>query len=407
VPLSRMSGMKPGALDGLKVVDLTRVVAGPLCTQILADHGAEVVKVEAPEGDETRRLGPPFDAEGDAAYFSGLNRNKRAIALDLGLPAGRQVLQRLIADADVLIENFLPGTMKKWGLDYEADLSPRHPRLVYCSVTGFGADGPLGGRPGYDAVSQALCGIMSVNGFPETGPARLGIPVVDIATGMNATIAILLALAERQRSGRGQRAEVTLFDSALAMLHPHASNSFMGGAEPRLPGNAHVSISTYDTYQAADGKIFLGIVTEAQFRKFCALLGREDMPRDERFSSNMARLANRPAMHQAIEEMLCGHTVASLFERLMAAGIPAGVVRSIAQAINDPHALHRGMVVSQGDYRAINAAQTLARTPASLRTLPPTFARDTREVLRGAGYSNAEIDSFVASGVAPLKKRAQ
>lgn len=399
--------MKPGALDGLKVVDLTRVVAGPLCTQILADHGAEVVKVEAPEGDETRRLGPPFDAEGDAAYFSGLNRNKLAIALDLGLPAGRQVLQRLIADADVLIENFLPGTMKKWGLDYEADLSPRHPRLVYCSVTGFGADGPLGGRPGYDAVSQALCGIMSVNGFPETGPARLGIPVVDIATGMNATIAILLALAERQRSGRGQRAEVTLFDSALAMLHPHASNSFMGGAEPRLPGNAHVSISTYDTYQAADGKIFLGIVTEAQFRKFCALLGREDMPRDERFSSNMARLANRPAMHQAIEEMLCGHTVASLFERLMAAGIPAGVVRSIAQAINDPHALHRGMVVSQGDYRAINAAQTLARTPASLRTLPPTFARDTREVLRGAGYSNAEIDSFVASGVAPLKKRAQ
>lgn len=399
--------MKPGALDGLKVVDLTRVVAGPLCTQILADHGAEVVKVEAPEGDETRRLGPPFDAEGDAAYFSGLNRNKRAIALDLGLPAGRQVLQRLIAEADVLIENFLPGTMKKWGLDYEADLSPRHPRLVYCSVTGFGADGPLGGRPGYDAVSQALCGIMSVNGFPETGPARLGIPVVDIATGMNATIAILLALAERQRSGRGQRAEVTLFDSALAMLHPHASNSFMGGAEPRLPGNAHVSISTYDTYQAADGKIFLGIVTEAQFRKFCALLGREDMPRDERFSSNMARLANRPAMHQAIEEMLCGHTVASLFERLMAAGIPAGVVRSIAQAINDPHALHRGMVVSQGDYRAINAAQTLARTPASLRTLPPTFARDTREVLRGAGYSNAEIDSFVASGVAPLKKRAQ
>lgn len=399
--------MKPGALDGLKVVDLTRVVAGPLCTQILADHGAEVVKVEAPEGDETRRLGPPFDAEGDAAYFSGLNRNKRAIALDLGLPAGRQVLQRLIADADVLIENFLPGTMKKWGLDYEADLSPRHPRLVYCSVTGFGADGPLGGRPGYDAVSQALCGIMSVNGFPETGPARLGIPVVDIATGMNATIAILLALAERQRSGRGQRAEVTLFDSALAMLHPHASNSFMGGAEPRLPGNAHVSISTYDTYQAADGKIFLGIVTEAQFRKFCALLGREDMPRDERFSSNMARLANRPAMHQAIEEMLCGHTVASLFERLMAAGIPAGVVRSISQAINDPHALHRGMVVSQGDYRAINAAQTLARTPASLRTLPPTFARDTREVLRGAGYSNAEIDSFVASGVAPLKKRAQ
>jgi crotonobetainyl-CoA:carnitine CoA-transferase CaiB-like acyl-CoA transferase len=398
--------MQPGALQGLKVVDLTRVVAGPLCTQILADHGAEVIKVEAPEGDETRRLGPPFDAEGDAAYFSGLNRNKRSIALDLAMPEAREVLARLIADADVLIENFLPGTIKKWGFDYEADLAPRYPRLIYCSVTGFGADGPLGGKPGYDAVAQALCGIMSVNGFPETGPARLGIPVVDIATGMNAAIAILLALAERARSGRGQRAEVTLFDSALALLHPHASNSFMGGAEPRLPGNAHVSISTYDTYQAADGKIFLGIINEGQFRKFCALLGNEDLPKDERFASNGARLANRPAMKQAIEAMLGGHTVASLFERLMAAGIPAGVVRSIPQAINDPHAAHRGMVVSQGDYRAINAAQALARTPASLRSLPPTFARDTREILQRAGYSAAEIESFAATGVTPLKKRA-
>jgi crotonobetainyl-CoA:carnitine CoA-transferase CaiB-like acyl-CoA transferase len=398
--------MKTGALVGLKVLDLTRVVAGPLCTQILGDHGAEVVKIESPEGDETRRLGPPFDSHGDAAYYSGLNRNKRAMALDLSMPAGQEVLQRLIGDTDVLIENFLPGTMKKWGLDYEADLAPRYPRLIYCSVTGFGADGPLGGKPGYDAVAQALCGIMSVNGFPETGPARLGIPLVDIATGMNAAIAILLALAERARSGRGQRAEVTLFDSALAMLHPHASNSFMGGAEPGLPGNAHVSISTYDTYQAADGKIFLGIINEGQFRKFCALLGREDVPRDERFSSNASRLANRPAMRAAIEDMLRAHTVASLFERLMAAGIPAGVVRSIPQAINDPHAAHRGMLLSQGNYRAINAAQTLSRTPASLRMLPPTFGRDTREILERAGYSAAEIESFAASGVTPLQRRA-
>ena len=397
--------MASGALQGLKVVDLTRVVAGPLCTQILADHGAEVVKIEAPEGDETRRLGPPFDAHGDAAYFSGLNRNKRSIALDLGSPAGREVLLRLIVDADVLIENFLPGTMKKWGFDYEADLAPRFPRLVYCSVTGFGADGPMGGKPGYDAVAQALCGLMSVNGFPETGPARVGIPVVDIATGMNAAIAILLALTERARSGRGQRAEVTLFDSALAMLHPHAANSFIGGAEPRLPGNAHPSISTYDTYQAADGKIFLGIINDAQFRKFCALLGREDVPRDERFASNASRMANRPAMRQAIEAMLHGHSVSSLFERLMAAGIPAGVVRSIPQALGDPHAVHRGMVVSQGGYRGINAAQTLSRTPASLRTIPPTFARDTREILAGAGYSAAQIETIVASGAAPLKRR--
>lgn len=392
-------------MQGLKVVDLTRVVAGPLCTQILADHGADVVKIEAPEGDETRRLGPPFDEHGDAAYYAGLNRNKRSISLDLGNPAGREVLVRLISDADVLVENFLPGTMKKWGLDYEADLAPRFARLVYCSVTGFGADGPMGGRPGYDAVAQALCGLMSVNGFPETGPARVGIPVVDVATGMNAAIAILLALAERSRSGRGQRAEVTLFDTALAMLHPHASNCFMGGGEPRLPGNAHPGISTYDTYQAADGKIFLGIINEGQFRKFCALLGREEVPRDARFASNASRMANRPAMRQAIEEMLRGHTVSSLFERLMAAGIPAGIVRSIPEAISDPHAEHRGMIVSRGAYRGINAAQTLSRTPASLRGIPPTFARDTKEILRSAGYSSAEIEILISDGVAPLERR--
>jgi crotonobetainyl-CoA:carnitine CoA-transferase CaiB-like acyl-CoA transferase len=397
--------METTALQGLKVVDLTRVVAGPLCTQILADHGADVVKIEAPEGDETRRLGPPFDAHGDAAYFCGLNRNKRSMALDLGSPAGREVLLRLMADADVAIENFLPGTMKRWGLDYAADLAPRFPRLVYCSVTGFGADGPLGGKPGYDAVAQALCGLMSINGFPETGPTRVGIPVVDIATGMNATIAILLALAERSRSGRGQRVEATLFDTALAMLHPHAANSFMGGAEPRLPGNAHPSISTYDTYQAADGRIFLGIINDAQFRKFCALLGREDVPRDERFVSNASRMANRPALRQAIEEMLSGHTVASLFEKLMAAGIPAGVVRSIPQAIADPHAAHRGMLVRHGEYRGINAAQSLSRTPASVRSIPPTFARDTHEILEAAGYTAEEIETLVASGVTPLKRR--
>lgn len=400
-----MAGMEMGALQGLKVIDLTRVVAGPLCTQILADHGAEVVKIEAPEGDETRRLGPPFDAQGDAAYFSGLNRNKRSIALDLGAPAGREVLLRLVADADVLIENFLPGTMKKWGFDYEADLAPRFPRLVYCSVTGFGADGPMGGKPGYDAVGQALGGLMSVNGFPETGPTRVGFPMVDLATGMNATIGILLALAERARSGRGQRVEATLFDSALALLHPHAANTFAGGAAPGLPGNSHHSISTYDTYRAADGQIFLGIINEAQLRKFCALLGRDDLPADERFATNAARMANRKAFRQAIEDMLREHSASALFKRLMDAGIPAAVVRTVPEALNDPHAAHRGMIVSRGTYRGVNAAQKLSRTPASLRNVPPTFARDTRQVLENAGYTAAEIETLVASGVAPLKRR--
>ena len=315
-----------GALQGIKIVDLSRVLAGPFCTQILADHGAEVIKVEPPGGDETRRLGPPFAPDGTAAYFGGLNRNKRGIALDLGAPAAREVLFRLLADADVLVENFLPGTMEKWGLGYE-ELAQRFPRLVYCSITGFGSDGPLGGLPGYDAVLQALCGLMSVNGFEETGPTRIGIPIVDLATGLQATITILLALAERGRSGLGQRTETTLFDTAFTLMHPHAANWLVSGTAPILTGNAHPNISPYDTYKTADGMLFLGVVNDAQFRRFCAVVGEEDLARDPRFTSNQSRLSNRAALRAAIDALLRSLELEPLCERLMAAGVPAGAVR--------------------------------------------------------------------------------
>ncbi|MGE5200728.1 MAG: CaiB/BaiF CoA transferase family protein, partial [Acidobacteriota bacterium] len=209
-----------GALAGIRVIDLTRVLGGPYCTQMLGDHGAEVIKVEPPQGDETRGWGPPF--QGDAAsYFIGVNRNKRGVALDLSRPEGRTVLFRLLESADVLIENFKTGTLERWGMGYEAVLKQRFPRLIHCRVSGFGADGPFGGYPGYDAVVQGMAGLMSLNGEPEGAPVRVGVPVVDLATGMNASIAILLALQERQRSGRGQFVEVTLFDSAVALLHPY------------------------------------------------------------------------------------------------------------------------------------------------------------------------------------------
>ncbi len=213
-----------GALDGLRVIDLSRVLAGPLCTQMLADQGADVIKVEPPGGDETRGLGPPVNEDGDAAYFTAVNRGKRAIGLDLSRPSGRDVLLTLLAEADVLVENFIPGTMAKWGLDYEADLKHRFPQLIHCSISGFGDDGPLGGMPGYDAILQAMCGLMSVNGDADGEATRVGLPVVDMVTGLNAAVAILLALNERTRSGLGQFLDITLYDCALSLLHPHALN---------------------------------------------------------------------------------------------------------------------------------------------------------------------------------------
>ena len=230
----------PGALAGLRVVDLTRVLGGPYCTMILADHGAEVIKVEPPAGDETRDWGPPFQdtapGERDASYFLGVNRNKRGIALDLSRPAGREVLLRLVATADVLIENFKPGTMERWGLGYAADLAPRFPGLVHCRVSGFGADGPLGGLPGYDAILQAMTGLMSINGDPSTGPLRMGTPVVDLATGLYSAIGILMALHERRSSGLGQFLDMTLHDCGMALLHPQAANYFLNGKAPDAAG---------------------------------------------------------------------------------------------------------------------------------------------------------------------------
>jgi formyl-CoA transferase len=225
-----------GALAGLRVVDLTRVLGGPYCTMVLSDHGAEVIKLEPPQGDEVRDWGPPFDSAGDASYFVGVNRNKRSVGLDLSKPAGKEVLLRLLEGADVLVENFKPGSMEKWGLGYEAVLSKRFPRLIHCRVSGFGGEGPLGGFPGYDAVLQAMVGLMSINGTENSGPTRLGTPIVDIATGLFSTIAILMALHEREKSGQGQYCDMTLHDCGMALLHPHAANYFLSDKRPKATG---------------------------------------------------------------------------------------------------------------------------------------------------------------------------
>ncbi len=243
-----MQPPKPsGALSGIKVIDLTRVLGGPYCTMILSDHGAEVIKIEPPQGDEVRDWGPPFH-EDDASYFIGINRNKHSIGLDIGKPEGRAVLLRLLEGADVLVENFKPGSMEKWDLGYEQMLSERFPGLIHCRISGFGADGPLGGLPGYDAILQAMTGLMSVNGDPSTGPMRLGAAIVDMGTGLYSAIGILMALAERSRSGRGQFLDMTLYDCGMALLHPQAANYFLNGQRPVPTGNPHPNLVPYDKY---------------------------------------------------------------------------------------------------------------------------------------------------------------
>ena len=361
-----------GALAGVRVIDLSRVLAGPLCTQMLADHGADVIKVEPPAGDETRLLGPPFTPDGDAAYFSSVNRGKRAVSLDLSSTAGRATLERLLEDADVLVENFLPGTTKRWGLDYET-LASRDPRLIYCSITGFGADGPLGGLPGYDAVLQAMCGLMSINGTPESGPMRMGVPVVDHLTSYTALTGILMALYVRSHTGKGQKVEATLFDAALSLLVPHAANWFYSDRAPGLLGNAHPNISPYDKFKARDGELFLGVVNDGQFRRLCEHIHRADLLGDPRFTSNALRVQNVAALRSELEDTLASLSVESLCRELMASGVPAGPVHSVPQAFSQPHAAHRHMQVNDGAYRGIGTPVKLSATPGQPGRRPPRF----------------------------------
>ena len=261
-----------GALAGLKVIDLTRVLGGPYCTMILSDHGAEVIKIEPPQGDEVRDWGPPFH-ENDASYFIGINRNKRAIALDIGKPQGRAVLLRLLEGADIVIENFKPGSMEKWGIGYDM-LSERFPRLIHCRISGFGADGPLGGLPGYDAVLQAMTGLMSVNGDASTGPMRLGTAMVDMGTGLYSAIGILMALHERERSGHGQYLDMTLYDCGMSLLHPQAANFFLNGKRPAGTGNPHPNLVPYDKFPTKTCDIFIASGNNGQFRKMAEIIGR-------------------------------------------------------------------------------------------------------------------------------------
>jgi len=393
-----------GALNGLRVIDLTRVLGGPYCAQILADHGADVVKLEPPQGDEVRDWGPPFK-DGLSAYFSGVNRNKRSLGLDLAKPEGREVLLALLEDADVLMENFKPGSLEKWGIGYKEVLSQRFPRLVHCQISGFGADGPFGGKPGYDAAVQAWNGLLSINGSPESGPIRLGTPVVDLGTGLYAAIGILSALHERQTSGLGQYIEATLFDCGFALQHPHAPNYFMSGNAPKLTGNGHPNIYPYDLFPTRGRGLYLAVGNDGQFRRLMAMLGAPEVAQDPRFLHNADRSVNRAELAAILEPLCAEHDGEELATRLLADGVPAGAALTVPDVAEHPHTIAREMVVKKEGYTGTGIPVKLSRTPGEVRSIPPGFGEHGRDILREAGLDDDAIEKLYAAGIALEQRR--
>jgi len=393
-----------GALAGIKVIDLTRVLGGPYCTMVLSDHGADVIKIEPPQGDEVRDWGPPFHEE-DASYFLGVNRNKRSLALDLGKEEGKKVLLRLLEGADVVIENFKPGSMEKWGLGYEEVLSKRFPGLIHCRVSGFGADGPLGGLPGYDAILQAMVGLMSVNGDATTGPMRLGTAIVDMGTGLYSAVAILMALHERKTSGLGQYLDMTLYDCGMALLHPQAPNFFLNGKRPAGTGNPHPNLVPYDKYPTKTCEIFIASGNNGQFRKLCEIVGRPEMADDARFANNGARNENRVALTLALAQAFAEQDGYALSLKLIRNGVPAGPVLPVDEAMAAPHTAHREMVTELDWYKGLGTPIKFSRTKGGTRRPPPRFSQHAQEVLVEHGFTDAEIATLRETGIVLDKRR--
>lgn len=395
--------MSEGALSGIRVVDLSRILAGPYCTMLLADYGAEVIKIEQPgRGDGTRQWGPPWLA-GESAYFLSVNRNKKSLTLNLKSEQGQAILKELCQDADVLIENFKPGTMKRMGLDYET-VSQDNPGLIYCSISGYGQTGPYRDRPGYDFMIQAQGGIMSVTGPAEGEPHKVGVAIVDITAGLFASNAILAALHFRDLSGRGQFVDVALLDSQVAWLANVAHNYFASGAQPGRYGNGHPNIVPYQSFKATDGYVALAVGTDGQYRAFCEAVGRPDLWEDERFRRNSSRVEHREILVPLLQELFAGRTVEVWLELLLAAGIPAGPVNDIPTILADPQVVARQMVQevaheTAGTIQMLGPVAKLSKTPAEIRQAPPTLGGDSGAVLAELGYTPEQIRALRQEGV--------
>jgi crotonobetainyl-CoA:carnitine CoA-transferase CaiB-like acyl-CoA transferase len=379
-------------LDGITVLDLTRVLSGPYCTMLLADMGARVIKIEQPgKGDDTRAWGPPF-LEGESAYFLSINRNKESVTVDFKQAEGRRLVEQLIAKSDVVVENFRPGTLAKLGLDYQT-LGPRYPRLVYCSISGFGQTGPRSKEAGYDAVMQGEGGLMSITGDPG-GPAfRLGVAIADVTSGMFAAYGVAIALFARERTGRGQEVDLAMLDSVAALLTYQAGNYFASGKVPARLGNRHPSIVPYETFSASDGEFVLAVGNDDQWRRFCALA---ELPEDPRFVTNRQRVTNYGEVRPFIAERLRTQPRQYWIDRLTAAGVPCGSVRNLDELFADPQ-IHAREMVAQLEHATIGAMRVLgvpvklSNTPGAVRTPPPRLGEHTDAVLQDFGFNAAAI----------------
>ena len=399
-----------GALDGVKVLDLSRVLAGPWSTQILADFGADVVKIENPAGgDDTRKWGPPFlpprdgsEVQSESAYYLCCNRNKRSIAVDLSKPEGVKIVKRLAAKADILVENFMVGGLKRYGLDYDS-LKATNPRLVYCSITGFGQDGPYADRPGYDFVAQGMGGFMSITGEEGGGPLRAGVAFADLSTGNMATISILIALRHAEKTGEGQHIDISLLETQLTMLANQASTYLLDGTVPQRMGNRHPTVVPYTTFECSDGHIIIAIGNDAQFRSFCEEFDVPELADDPRFRTSAARLANREAIEQIVSELVADKISEEVIERLVAVNVPAGPINSIkdifeSEFVEARQVVHRFVREDGVEIPSVAFPGKLSASPSAYRFRPPEIGEHSREVLSDwLQTSEQEWDSLRSS----------
>lgn len=383
-----------GALDGLKILDLTRILAGPTCTQLLGDLGAEVLKIENPGsgGDDTRSWGPPFapgqDGQSDlSTYFMCANRNKKSVAVDIATEEGQRVIHALAAEADIVVENFKPGGLAKYGIGHD-DMLMRHPGLVWCSISGFGQTGPNRDKPGYDLMAQGFGGIMSLTGEPDGQPMKVGVGIADVMCGMYATVGILAALRHRDRTGEGQHIDISLVDSQMAWLINEGTSYLATGTLPERRGNGHPTIVPYHVFATCDGHVIVAVGNDSQFRRFCGVLGLTALPDDPRFTTNPARIVNRAALMDLIVPAMAARTMADLIAALEAVKVPVGPVNTVDLALESEQAQARGAVVKMenplkpGDsVRLLGNPLKLSRTPVTYRRAPPTFGQDTATVL--------------------------
>jgi crotonobetainyl-CoA:carnitine CoA-transferase CaiB-like acyl-CoA transferase len=391
-------------LSGITVVDFTRVLSGPYCTMLLADMGARVIRVEQPgRGDDTRAWGPPF-IEGESAYFLSINRNKESLTLDLKHDSAKKILECLLKEADVLVENFRPGTMERLGLGYEA-LSARHPKLVFCSISGFGQSGPRSSEPGYDAVMQGEGGLMSITGAAGGPPFRLGVAISDIVSGMFAAQGIAMALLARVRSGRGQRVDVGMLDATAALLTYQAGIYFATGTTPGRMGNRHPTIVPYETFSASDGEFVVAVGNDEQWRRFCRAIGAPELEADTRFDANRGRVTHYDALRPLLVRQLASRTRGEWVTALKSAGVPCGSVRDISEVLQDPHLDARAMIetvehITAGTVRVLGVPIKLSDTPGRVRTAPPALGQHTDTILHHqCGLSRSDIQALREAGV--------